>query len=140
MTSDHKIRDEIEFLSAASRQELLVKWQELFRTPAPAQLSTPLLRRGVIYQVQVVAFGGLLPQHKRALLQAAASKRSAPLGQLKAGARLVREWNGVLHAVDVVDGGFRYKDRTYASLTAIAAEITGAHWSGPRFFGMRAKS
>ena len=140
MASDHKIRDEIEFLSAASRQELLAKWQGLFRTPAPAQLSTPLLRRGVIYQVQVVAFGGLLPQHKRALFQAAGSKRTTPRGQLKAGAQLVREWNGVPHTVDVVADGFRYKDQTYASLTAIAMEITGAHWSGPRFFGMRAKS
>jgi hypothetical protein len=25
----------------------------------------------------------------------------------------------------------------YRSLTIIAHEITGAHWSGPRFFGLR---
>lgn len=140
MTSDRKIRDEIALLSAASRQELLARWQDLFGTAAPPQLSTPLLRKGVIYQVQVEAFGDLLQQHKRALLQAAGSKQLAPRGQLKAGARLVREWNGVAHTVDVVEGGFRYKNRTYPSLSAIATEITGAHWSGPRFFGMRAKS
>jgi hypothetical protein len=39
-----------------------------------------------------------------------------------------------------VDGGFRYRDKTYASLTAIAKEITGAHWSGPRFFGIKGKA
>lgn len=56
MTLDQKVRDEIALLSMANRQELLDRWQELFKSPAPPQLSTSLLRRGVIYQVQVVAY------------------------------------------------------------------------------------
>lgn len=59
---------------------------------------------------------------------------------MKTGARLVREWNGIAHTVDIVEGGFRYRDKNYASLTAIAKEITGAHWSGPRFFGIGGKA
>jgi hypothetical protein len=36
----------------------------------------------------------------------------------------------------VVDDGYSYRDRHYRSLTAIAREITGVAWSGPRFFGL----
>jgi hypothetical protein len=53
------------------------------------------------------------------------------------GTRLVREWNGERHEVTVVAGGFEYGGRRYRSLTAVATAITGAHWSGPAFFGLR---
>jgi hypothetical protein len=139
-SADEKVREEIAFLSTASRPELLAKWQELFQSPAPASLSTSLLRRGAIYQVQVLAYGDLLPSHKRKLQEAARSDPAKITPRLRPGARLVREWNGIAHTVDVVDGGFRYQDRIYASLTAIAQEITGVHWSGPRFFGMRGRA
>ena len=52
------------------------------------------------------------------------------------GARLVREWNGREHVVDVTVDGYVWKGRTWKSLSAIAKEITGAKWSGPRFFGV----
>lgn len=138
--TDEQIRKEIEFLSAASRQELLVRWQQLNCSPAPEGLSTSLLRRGVIYQLQEKQYGALSPAHRKALLQIAASKTATPPASMKTGARLVREWNGVAHVVDTVDDGFRYREKTYASLTAIAKEITGAHWSGPRFFGIKGKA
>lgn len=139
-TTDQRIREEIASLSAAGRQELIAKWEELFQSPAPPSLSTSLLRRGAIYQVQVLAYGDLLPSHKRKLHEAARSDPAKITPRLRPGARLVREWNGIAHTVDVVDGGFRYKDRVYVSLTAIAEEITGVHWSGPRFFGMRGRA
>lgn len=52
------------------------------------------------------------------------------------GARLIREWNGNSHVVDVVDNGFIYAGSRYRSLSRIAREITGTNWSGPRFFGL----
>lgn len=55
---------------------------------------------------------------------------------LKPGARLVREWNGRMNVVEVTDNGFIHEGKTYRSLSAIAKRITGAHWSGPRFFGL----
>lgn len=55
---------------------------------------------------------------------------------LSPGVRLLREWNGQPHVVDVTDGGYLYDGTTYRSLSAIARHITGAHWSGPRFFGL----
>jgi len=40
----------------------------------------------------------------------------------------------------VVDDGYRYRGDIYRSLSAIAKRITGAHWSGPRFFGLVSRS
>ena len=54
----------------------------------------------------------------------------------KAGTRLVREWQGTLHEVIVLDRGYLWKGKTYRSLSEIARSITGARWSGPRFFGL----
>jgi len=52
----------------------------------------------------------------------------------------VREWNGRTIMVTVVDGGFVHDGQTYASLSSIAKAVTGAHWSGPRFFGINARA
>lgn len=56
--------------------------------------------------------------------------------RLVPGARLMREWGGRTHVVDVIEGGYVFEAKVYPSLTAIAGKITGAHWSGPRFFGL----
>ena len=75
------------------------------------------------------------------------SSRKAPCsfdpgGILKIGATLVRQWRGHTHTVLVREEGFEYEGQRYRSLTVIAERITGAHWSGPRFFGLgkRARS
>ncbi|MFM2148290.1 MAG: hypothetical protein RLZZ187_596 [Pseudomonadota bacterium] len=52
---------------------------------------------------------------------------------------LVRSWHGQTHTVAVREAGFEFRGRVYRSLTLIAREITGAHWSGPRFFRLVAK-
>ena len=44
-----------------------------------------------------------------------------------------------MHVVDITDSGILFDGKTYASLTAVAARITGAKWSGPRFFGLVGK-
>jgi hypothetical protein len=56
--------------------------------------------------------------------------------RLTPGARLMREWGGRTHVVDVIEGGYVFEAKIYPSLTSIAGKITGAHWSGPRFFGL----
>jgi Protein of unknown function (DUF2924) len=65
-----------------------------------------------------------------------AQKPARPIS-LKAGTRLVREWRGVTYTVLVHAGGFEWNGRRCRSLTIVAREITGAHWPGPRFFGLR---
>ena len=54
----------------------------------------------------------------------------------KTGTTLVRQWRGRAHTVFVREDGFEYEGERYRSLTVIAQRITGAHWSGPRFFGL----
>lgn len=56
---------------------------------------------------------------------------------LKPGARLLREWNGRAHTVEVLDQGFLWNGEAYLSLSAVARAITGARWSGPRLFGLK---
>ena len=66
-----------------------------------------------------------------------AGRRVAPRVSVKPGTRLVREWNGQTHTVLVHPEGVEWRGRRYRSLSVVAREITGAHWSGPRFFGLR---
>jgi hypothetical protein len=56
---------------------------------------------------------------------------------LKAGALLVREWNGRLERVMVLEEGFAWNGLTFGSLSQIAKAMTGANWNGHRFFGLR---
>ena len=58
--------------------------------------------------------------------------------RLKPGTVLVREYQGDRHTVTVVPSGYVWRETTYASLSAIACDITGTAWNGPRFFGLRA--
>jgi hypothetical protein len=80
------------------------------------------------------------------MLARAAADRSAPAAavvrarKLAPGTRLVRDWHGVGHTVTVLEKGFEYGGKTWPSLSAIAKAITGAHWNGPRFFGLTGSS
>ena len=123
--------------------ELRKEWRRLHRAHPPMRLSRDLLIRGITYKLQERLLGGLSKSILRQLqrldgeLEASdARKRAAPIS-LKPGTRLVREWHGVTHTVLVHADGFEWNGRRYRSLTVIAREITGARWSGPRFFGLR---
>ena len=120
-------------------------WQEHYGCPAPKRTRADFLRRAIAYRIQEKAYGGLRPatvrRLKRLAEELAASGRitATPASQLQPGARLMREWNGETHVVDVAEDGYRWRGRTYRSLSVIAREITGARWSGPRFFGLNGK-
>ena len=132
----------IEDLPAMSPAELRAAWREQYRKPAP-DVGPDLLRRGIAYRLQVRVHGGLTPATKRAI--AKAHKRLEQTGavssprdlSIKPGTRLVREWQGKTYHVLVLDTGFEFDNRRYNSLSHIAREITGVHWSGPRFFGLK---
>jgi len=86
------------------------------------------------WRIQIEAAGGLHPELKAALRRSGASVQ-APV--LSPGARVGREWRGVRHEAQIVQGGVLYQGRRYVSLSAVAREITGVRWNGPRFFGLR---
>jgi hypothetical protein len=130
-------------LAELDLEQLRTEWQRLYRSAPPLRLSRDLLQRSIAHRLQEEALGGLPPAVQRrlaALVRALAANRE-PAGasrvKLKAGATLVREWHGRTHTVLVLDRGFEHNGKHYMSLTQIAHAITGAHWSGPRFFGLR---
>jgi len=123
------------------------RWRALFGTEPPGYKREHMIRR-LAYRIQELAYGGLPEQTKAELeqiaeederqrRQARAGKRKPKGTQPLAGTRLIREWNGKRHVVTAADGGFEYEGKRYKSLSAIAKTITGAHWSGPQFFGIR---
>ena len=132
---------EIAGLVDRSTQELRRAWRTLHHTGPPLGLSRDLIIRGLADKLQQRAHGGpsrALQRRLRTLageFEKGAGSFEAG-GVLKTGASLVRRWRGHTHTVLVGEDGFEYDGQRYRSLTVIAEQITGAHWSGPRFFGV----
>ena len=104
-------------------------------------LSRDLMIRALANELQECAHGGPSAALRRRLQtlarELARGTSSFDPGIVpKTGTTLVRQWRGHTHAVLVREDGFEYEGQHYRSLTVIAERITGAHWSGPRFFGL----
>jgi len=122
-------------------QELRQVWRTLHHTGPPLGLSRDLIIRGIADKLQQRAHGcpSRALQRRLQTLARESEKGARSFGPgevLKTGASLVRQWRGHTHTVLVREDGFEYEGQRYRSLTVIAAQITGAHWSGPRFFGL----
>lgn len=127
-------------LGQIDRAALRVAWAAAFGDAPPHFLSMIFMRKALIWQDQCRAFGGLTTDVKRVLKAAEGGKQvrsSAPA--IKPGTQLVREWNGRRYQVEVRDDGFVMNGERYKSLSAIALQITGTTWSGPRFFGLHSR-
>jgi hypothetical protein len=130
--------------ASASLDELRAEWRRVYHHDPP-RISRDLLTLGIAYRIQEIKHGGLGKATLRKLRTLAKTLRTTgrvgptPSLSLKPGARLVREWRGRTHTVTVTEDGLEYAGTNYPSLTKIAREITGAHWSGPRFFALQAK-
>lgn len=101
--SQRTIQESIAALATEGRDELLRLWLDVFNSPAPQSLSIPLLQRGISYKLQADASGGLSRRARETLRHAAASVGTPPSRKPRPGAKLLREWNGIAHVVDVVD-------------------------------------
>lgn len=136
-----RIDDELDALAGLSPAQLKERWSGLEGSPSPS-FPTSLLRRLVAQRLQERRYGALPALVARELARLGQEKPGAdPVRsriELTPGTRLVREWNGQTISVEVTEDGFRYGDRTWRSLSEIARYVTGAHWSGPRFFGLTA--
>jgi len=127
-------------LADLSRDELNERWNDLFGKSPPC-LSIGLMIRALAHRMQEDARGGLKPALRRKLAQAAAELSTGGMPKIlapaaKPGTRLLREWNGATHEVIILESGVQYNGQTLRSLSAAARKITGAHWSGPAFFGL----
>ncbi len=130
---------------------LRLQWRNHLGGTAPAHLPRWLLLRILAYRMQAVALGDLDKATLRILRQSKGDGGEDSTNRpfeprdpatrdgigLKAGALLVREWNGRLEPVMVLEKGFAWNGRTYGSLSQIAKAMTGTSWNGHRFFGLR---
>jgi hypothetical protein len=140
---DH-VSEEFTPIRDLTRNELIERWTIDHNQTPPASISRRLLEYSAAYEKQVKTFGGLTPITQRRLTRflkdfGKASKETASRSKrdgLSPGTRLVREWHGRSHSVEVMEKGYCYQGRHFGSLSQIAQEITDVHWSGPRFFGL----
>ena len=127
----------VEQIESMERAELIGLWKKLLPEPLPRRASVSFLRHVLAYETQSKEFGGLPAGFsKRLQKQVAGSKSKRSKLEPKPGGRILREWNGVTHVVEIGNDQYMWKGQPYRSLSAIAQAITGTHWSGPRFFGL----
>ena len=124
-----------------STPELRLAWREFHRTGPPLGLSRDLLIRALAYDLQERAHGGPSAALRRRMRRLAGDLEKGAhcvdAGVVpKTGTTLLRTCRGQTHSVLVREDGFEYEGERYRSLTVIAERITGAHWSGPRFFSL----
>ena len=146
LSAAERVAAEVAALVDLPRQDLMEHWSKRFGQEPPKGCGRKLMELAAAYGIQERAFGGLKPETRRSLAleteptvgDAASHRRSRKrtISTIKPGTRLVREWNGRTHHVEMVESGFVWNGKTHRSLSTIAREITGAHWSGPRFFGL----
>lgn len=122
-------------LSAMSRTELLEKWNEHFGTNPPKKMRANTLARVLACEEQWMHSSDSRAAIRKQL-ERAVGVDSRPAA--RDGTRFIREWHGTEHVVDLIDGAYHWNGKPWKSLSAIAREITGAKWSGPRFFGVKA--
>jgi hypothetical protein len=135
-------------LSAMSVAHLKARWRSLYGIEPPTTYKRDYLIRRLAYRIQELAYGGLSESTRARLQQVTAEDMSstgatgrkqrprATGAVVVPGTRLIREWNGRRYEVTAGERGFEFEGRPYRTLTAIAKAITGAHHSGPRFFGL----
>ena len=142
----NNIEDKLKVLADCDTPNLQQRWTETFKSKPPKNASRDFLHRALAHQAQVDAHGGLKAKTKRRLVQMAKAMAAdpeyspGPAPSLKAGTKLVREWQGQRYEVMIMDKGFAFEGRTYDSLSKIASNITGTRWSGPLFFGLKGTS
>lgn len=139
VASVNKLQQQIEAVEELPRDELVVRWIKMHGSLPPKGMNNPMLVRSGAYQLQAKRFGGLKHATHKALLGIAkgeAHKPQSPKPDIKSGMRLMREWHGQTHQVEVLEKGFEWQGEIYSSLSSIAKAITGTKWSGRRFFGL----
>jgi len=121
---------------------LRATWEEDLGCPPPTRASDTYMRSVLAYRIQERTGPRLsaatIRQLERLATPNTRTESMPPQARtLSTGASVLREWNGEIHEVHVLEKGFEYRGQRYRSLSAIAREITGTRWSGPAFFGLK---
>ena len=127
----------IEGMGSLSTADLKHLFNQLNGAPAPSFTSRGFLQGNIAWMLQVTADGNDPGKVRLELLKHANQASISFKTRYLPGTQLVREWHGVTHEVIIEESGYRWKNKRFRSLSRIAKEITGTHWSGPRFFGLK---
>ena len=130
---DPAVEVQVEQLTTLDLHGVREAWPARFG-PVPKMRSPDLLRRQLAWRLQVEAYGDLDAVTRKLLARPPAPKGGP---RIEVGTRLVREWQGERHEVEVLEEGVLYRGEPLASLSEAARVITGVRWNGPRFFGLR---
>jgi len=138
----HPISARIAQLPHLPMSDLWRLWDDHFDT-RPGNHHRGWLESRMAYRMQERAFGGLKPSLRKRLeaigetgILPAQLRQQAQ--RLMPGTVLARTYDDREHRVLVRGpGDFEYLGQRFKSLSAIARRITGTHWSGPLFFGLR---
>jgi len=125
--------------------ELRGRWRRVTGRPPPPHLPRHLLFRILAYRLQADRFGELDGESRNLLDRSESPEKAGQkavgsvrrIADIRPGTVLGREWNGRMQRVSVLADGFAWNGKTYPSLSQVAFAITGTHWNGPRFFGLR---
>ncbi len=136
---------EITSLYALDAETLRQRWKALIGADPSPCLGRSFMVRALVYRLQERALGSLKPAAQRLLDRigdgrAELVEERIPKRRAGAGTVLIREWRGVHHRVTVLDNDVVYRGRRYKSLSEVARAITGTHWSGPLFFGLKRRA
>ena len=138
------LRRQLRALETMDSPALQAKFLELYGFETKCfRLET--LRRRIAYRLQEFQLGGLSAEDAAFLDDLAdrddlASLVNAPTAKPRrsAGTRYVREWHGKTYEVVLREKGKYELDGVfYTSLSAAAFAITGTHWNGKLFFGVK---
>jgi hypothetical protein len=144
MRRDEALAADLLSLSALDTKALRQRWADVFKIEPATRISRDVLIRAIAWALQAETHGGLSKAAQRQLLRHADEFRSSGSisvssgSDFKPGTKLIREWQGRVHEVVILDDGYVWSGKRYRSLSAIARAITGTRWSGPRFFGIDA--
>lgn len=128
-----------------SMENLWALWDEHF-DERPNHHHRTWLESRLAHRIQERAFGPLKDSVRRKLEDIGETGILPPnlrrdANRLLPGTVLTRVFDHVEHRVHVRGTrDYEYNGRRFSSLSAVARAITGTQWSGPMFFGLKAKS
>ena len=119
--------------------ELRACYEAIFNVPLQQRVSADFIKGNLAWVIQAKQQKQNPKLLREKLFKKAHCATIKHKTSYQPGTRLIREWQGQTHEVTIMDKGYLWQGKQYRSLTAIAQDITGTRWSGPRFFGLNDK-
>ncbi len=126
----------LDTLDAIKGPDLRKRYLEIVGQPPPLKASLHFIKGQIAWTLQAQQCGEDPQALRQSLLQRVTTANQVKKAHYKPGTRLVREWQGQVYEVTALEHGYEYGGEIHRSLSQVAKVITGAHCSGPRFFGM----